>query len=233
MGVAPAALAAASLALACGAQGPTQPSAVSAGCVPTEATANGVLPLFDRPFDGVAPLGNVFDHDLPLPDAPNGYVLTLCGVRDPTQDDGHEGYDFRMADGTPLRAVADGTVVFAGLEQPHFCAPLNRTVQALVVELLHTAASGERFASVYGHLSRIGVAEGDRLSSGAILGLSGNTGCSGRPHLHFGAAREVAGEFRLIDPYGWHGAGTDPWEADPRGAPSVWLWKPGQAPPLQ
>jgi hypothetical protein len=41
----------------------------------------------------------------------------------------------------------------------------------------------------------------------------------------------VVGARRVqIDPYGWKGAGTDPWEADARGAASVWLWSPGGAP---
>src|SRR5262249_14985882 len=53
-----------------------------AGCTVDESTANAVLPFFDRPFAGPAPVGNDFDHDLPLAGAENGYLLTLCGVRD-------------------------------------------------------------------------------------------------------------------------------------------------------
>ena len=63
-----------------------------------------------------------------------------------------------------------------------------------------------------------------------MIGLSGNTGCSGTPHLHFGVGRSVAGRYVLIDPYGWHAPTGDPWELDPRGAASVWLWKDGAAP---
>src|SRR5262249_26414416 len=65
---------------ACGS--PTVPSTVSAGCAPTEATANLHQPVFNRPFDGPSRVGNTFDHDLPLDSAANGYVLTLCGKRD-------------------------------------------------------------------------------------------------------------------------------------------------------
>src|SRR5262245_59052521 len=205
----------------------------AAGCTVGESTANAVLPFFDRPFAGPGPVGNDFDHDLPLAGAENGYVLTLCGVRDTTQVDGHQGYDFRLPEGTPLLAVADGTVFFGGLEPLRPCPQLGRSVQALLVEIEHDAPSGDRLVSVYGHLSRVDVAAGTHVSSGTVIGLSGNTGCSGTPHLHFGVARQAPdGIYRLFDPYGWHGAGVDPWAADPRGTSSVWLWKSGQAPPL-
>jgi murein DD-endopeptidase MepM/ murein hydrolase activator NlpD len=205
----------------------------AAGCVVSESSANAVVPFFGRPFAGPAPVGNDFDHDLPLAGAENGYLLTLCGVRDATQVDGHPGYDYRLPEGTPLLAVADGTVLFAGLEPLHPCPELGRSVQSLLVEIVHHAPNGEELVSVYGHLSRVDVATGDRVSSGTVIGLSGNTGCSGTPHLHFGVARKTGAEYRLFDPYGWHGAGADPWAVDPRGAESTWLWKDGQAPPLQ
>jgi murein DD-endopeptidase MepM/ murein hydrolase activator NlpD len=196
-----------------------------------------VLPIFGRPFDGAFPTGNFFDHDKPvegIPDAAqNGYVLTLCGVRDSKQVDGHAGYDWRMPEGTPLRAVADGVVLTAGLEAPHYCPGLDRTVQALLVQLVHTAPNGESYVSVYGHLSRVDVKLGASVTEGTVIGLSGNTGCSGTPHLHFGVARKVAGLYVVIDPYGWHSAAGDPWELDSRGAASVWLWKDGAAPSLR
>ena len=145
----------------------------------------------------------------------------------------HHGQDLLCAEGTPLLAVADAVVMTAGLEAPNFCPQLNRTVQALLVVLVHTAPTGELYASIYGHLSRIDVQAGASVSEGTVIGLSGNTGCSGTPHLHFGVGRSVAGSYVLIDPYGWHAPTGDPWELDPRGAASVWLWKDGAAPSLR
>jgi murein DD-endopeptidase MepM/ murein hydrolase activator NlpD len=192
------------------------------------------LPIFGRPFDGEFPVGNFFDHDKPIDGDDNGYVLTLCNARDKNQVDGHAGYDWRMPEGTTLFAVADGVVLTAGLEPPHFCQQLNRTVQALLVQLVHTAPNGETYVSAYGHLSRIDVKVGAPVSQGMVIGLSGNTGCSGTPHLHFGAARKVSGNnYVLIDPYGWHSPNADPWQLDSRGAASVWLWKDGAAPSLR
>lgn len=213
--------------------GPTAPSGASAACDPQSTSATAMLPIFGRPFDGAFPIGTFFDHDMPIDGDANGYVLTLCGARDTKQVDGHPGYDWRMPEGTPLVAVADAVVLTAGLEAPHFCPQLNRTAQALRVQLVHTAPTGESYVSVYGHLSRVGVQEGVSISEGTVIGLSGNTGCSGTPHLHFGVARNVAGRYVLIDPYGWHAPTEDPWELDPRGAASVWLWKDGAAPSLR
>ena len=213
--------------------GVTTPSPVSVGCAASETTANLYQPIFSRPFQGPSRVGNDFDHDLPLPDAPNGYVLTLCGDRDRSQVDGHDGYDYQMPEGTQLLAVADGTVLFAGLEVPRACPQLGHTVQALYVALEHLTASGDQLVTIYGHMSRIDVASGGTVASGTQLGLSGNTGCSGTPHLHFGVARKVSGEYRLFDPYGWHASGADPWERDARGTASGWLWKPNEAPALR
>jgi murein DD-endopeptidase MepM/ murein hydrolase activator NlpD len=217
--------------LAC-TSGLTAPSSASAGCNPAAATANAVLPIFGRPFAGEFPVGNFFDHDKPIDGDANGYVLTLCGARDSKQVDGHAGYDWRMPEGTPLFAVADAVVLTAGLESPHFCPQLNRTVQAQLVQLVHTAPTGELFVSAYGHLSRVDVQAGASVSEGTVIGLSGNTGCSGTPHLHFGTARKIVDDYVLIDPYGWHAGTPDPWEHEARGAPSVWLWKDGAAPSL-
>lgn len=44
-----------------------------------------------------------------------------------------------MPEGTSIFAVADGLVMFGGLQAPAFCPPLNRNVQALYVQLLHRA----------------------------------------------------------------------------------------------
>jgi hypothetical protein len=130
----------------------------------------GVRPAIDfgerrvadlRPaIDGASPIGNFFDHDKPIDVDANGYVLTLCGAHDTKQVDGHPGYDWRMPEATPLFAVADAVVLTAGLEAPHFCPQVNRTVQALLVQLVHTAPTGESYVSVYGHLSRVDVQEG-------------------------------------------------------------------------
>jgi murein DD-endopeptidase MepM/ murein hydrolase activator NlpD len=105
----------------------------------------------------------------------------------------------------------------------------------LDVLITHTAPNNERFETVYGHLSRIDVREGQFVRAGQQIGLSGSTGCSSGPHLHFGVNRLTNtnnGQKTLIDPYGWSGNRPDPWSLQPDGAKSVYLWKEGQAPRL-
>jgi murein DD-endopeptidase MepM/ murein hydrolase activator NlpD len=96
----------------------------------------------------------------------------LCGARDAKQVDGHPGYDGRMPEGTPLVAVADAVVLTAGLEAPHFCPQLNRTVQAPLVQLVHTAPTGESYVSARGHPSRVDVQEGVSISEELSVGGS-------------------------------------------------------------
>ena len=59
------------IALGC-TSGPTAPSSASAACIPRSTSANAVLPVFGRPFDGAFPIGNFFDHDKPIEGAANG-----------------------------------------------------------------------------------------------------------------------------------------------------------------
>jgi murein DD-endopeptidase MepM/ murein hydrolase activator NlpD len=53
-----------------------------------------------------------------------------------------------------------------------------------------------QYQSMYGHLSRIIATPGDTVQPGDVIGLSGNTGRSTAPHLHF----EVRHGGRSIDP---------------------------------
>ena len=94
----------------------------------------------------------------------------------------HAGVDYRAASGTPVLAVADGRVVLAA---EHFFGGNS-------VYLFH----GDGLVSVYMHLSRIAVKEGDEVSRGQTIGAVGATGRVTGPHLHF-AVR-------------WHGARVDP-----------------------
>jgi murein DD-endopeptidase MepM/ murein hydrolase activator NlpD len=196
----------------------------------TAASAESRLEILSRPFEGEHSAGNVFDHDLPiLFNDRNDYVLTMCGQQTRGVR-GHDGYDWGMPIGTPLLAVADGRVVRAEQESVTCGARPGPGARVVVVEV--RASATEIVRAMYGHLDKIGVAPGDSVQAGDVIGTSGNTGCSTSPHLHFSVARVLDGREVLIDPYGWHSQTPDPWAADPRGAKSIWLWKPSAAPRL-
>jgi hypothetical protein len=85
----------------------------------------------------------------------------------------HSGEDFSAPEGTPVRAPARGRVILA--KNLFF---LGNTV---VVD------HGLGLFSFYGHLSSVGVAPGDLVESGAVLGTVGATGRVTGAHLHWGA----------------------------------------------
>jgi murein DD-endopeptidase MepM/ murein hydrolase activator NlpD len=208
------------------------PSRDQTPCLVTERPAGiDSAPIFVRPFEGAHQVTNYFDHEFPAPaERGNGYQATFCGSQFAGFVDGHTGYDWLMATGTPIFAVADGKVEFAGLEPPFSCGSLG-VVSGLVVQIRHTADTVAH-VMVYAHLSELAVAAGDAVTAGQRIAASGSTGCSTEPHLHFEVWRSHGGTLVATDPYGWWPSRPDPWANHPSGAPSVWLWKAGEAPAL-
>jgi murein DD-endopeptidase MepM/ murein hydrolase activator NlpD len=202
---------------------------------PTTPPTQTVTPFLSKPFAGEFITINPMDHDTPeeFVDA-NGYFVAFWGERI-TAYSSHSGYDYIMPENTPLKAAASGTVRVAG-SSTFFCPTLNRSVNQLGVVIVHTLPGGAQFETYYAHLNRIDVTVGQTVASGASLGTSGNTGCSSYPHLHFQVDRLTGtnnGARATVDPYGWTGAGADPWNALPRGAKSTNLWIAGQAPEVR
>ena len=83
----------------------------------------------------------------------------------------HAGIDFGAAYGSPIYAVSDGSVSFAGWHGGH----------GNFVKLEH----GGGFGTGYGHMSRIAVSPGTRVHAGQVIGYVGSTGLSTGPHLHY------------------------------------------------
>ncbi|MGE3610546.1 MAG: M23 family metallopeptidase [Bacteriovoracaceae bacterium] len=99
----------------------------------------------------------------------------------------HLGIDYRAAIGENVPATNSGNVVFAG--------DLFYTGWTVIID------HGLDIFTVYGHLSKTLVKAGQRVEKGELIGLSGNTGRSSGPHLHWGV--KVQGQyidgFVLID----------------------------------
>lgn len=83
----------------------------------------------------------------------------------------HLGLDLASTAGAPVPAANAGTVSFAA----------DLGIYGLAVILDH----GQGLASLYGHLSRLAVKQGEQVARGAVVGYSGQTGMAGGDHLHF------------------------------------------------
>lgn len=83
----------------------------------------------------------------------------------------HSGLDIAAQMGTPVKAPASATVVFAG--------PGGEYGNCVILD------HGNELKSLYGHLSKIQVRQGQRVERGTIIALTGNTGRSSGPHLHY------------------------------------------------
>lgn len=97
----------------------------------------------------------------------------------------HKGIDLAAPTGTPVYATADGTVSRASWFSGY----------GLYVSLEH----GGDMQTRYGHMSRLNVADGQRVHKGDIIGYVGSTGNSTGPHLHYEV--RVAGEAVNPVPY--------------------------------
>ncbi len=175
-------------------------------------------PFLRPPYAGQAALSAYFDHEYPIFQE-NGSLLPYTGEAGHYAYDGHDGWDYVLDAGAPALAAAGGQVVFAGMLDT-----LCPTPAGLIV-LDHD----EGYRTLYWHLQRIEVEEGQEVAQGERIGLVGSTGCSTGPHLHFGV--QVLG--RDTDPYGWCGSEEvpqDPWAVHPAGVASRWLWEDRPSP---
>lgn len=97
----------------------------------------------------------------------------------------HHGVEFYVPTGTQILAAASGTVIVAGDDSSAVYGPHTNFYGNLVVVELDTALDGQPVYTLYGHLSQLFVAEGQRVNALDILALSGATGVADGPHLHF------------------------------------------------
>ena len=144
-----------------------------------QQTQLGVLAdlLMNRQLDArVKPTG------MPVAD---GYIASYFGVRpDPFNGrrDFHPGLDIDVPWGSPVHAVADGVVTYAGL----------RTGYGKVVEIDH----GNGYMTRYAHNSKVLAHVGERVHAGDVISDVGSTGRSTGPHVHF----EVWYQGRVVNP---------------------------------
>lgn len=97
----------------------------------------------------------------------------------------HKGIDYGLPEGTPVLASADGTVIRTGYAV---------TGYGKFVIIQHEDGSG----TVYAHLKQVTIADYAKVKQGDVIGLSGNTGNSTGPHLHF-EWRRVASRIDTVE----------------------------------
>ena len=88
---------------------------------------------------------------------------------------GHSGIDIGVPLKTPVKAIADGTVIAAN-------SGMRGYGNGVFID--HSLINGKRLVSEYGHLSEFLVKTGEKVKQGQVIAKSGNTGVSTGPHLH-------------------------------------------------
>jgi len=116
--------------------------------------------------------GEACDLDLPV----KGRISSTVGLRqDPINGDVrmHNGIDIAIPEGTPVRPVASGRVAYSGLQPGYGNMVIVQHADGMI--------------SIYAHHHRNMVKSGDRVTRETVIALSGSTGHSTGPHLHFEA----------------------------------------------
>ncbi|PZN09650.1 MAG: peptidase M23 [Bacillota bacterium] len=131
--------------------------------------------ILREPVDRVVVIGTK-----PVAGASSGRLLwplrgTVTSGFGPRWGEMHTGIDIDGVTGQPVRAADGGTVVSAGWDGGYGNA----------VQIRH----GDRLYTFYGHLSRIAVRVGEKVSQGQVIGYVGSTGRSTGSHLHFEVRR--------------------------------------------
>jgi len=118
--------------------------------------------------------GGNFERNLPV----QGRITSFSGMRSDPFDGKlkhHNGLDIAAPIGTPVKPVAPGTVIFSGWKSGY----------GNTVILDHH----DGMVTVYAHHSSNNVIEGETVDLNSVIALTGSTGRSTGPHLHFEAWR--------------------------------------------
>ncbi len=113
-------------------------------------------------------------------DEPSGAPVN--GVLTQGYHDGHYGLDLGVPTGTDVKSTMNGKVVYAGWNDQGY--------GNLVI------VQNGPYETYYGHLSSVPVQVGQEVQAGSVIGISGSTGNSTGPHVHY----EIRYNDQTIDP---------------------------------
>lgn len=171
------------------------------------------------PYFGSAEVKAIFDHEYPKYDDeidfPGDDDLIIASTirhndgisytNNIPSYSGHDGIDYGLRYQYVLASHA-GTVQKAGWDN----SANHRLNLGLTVQL-ETTHNGQTYQTDYGHLSAIWVSQGQvGVAAGHLLGISGSTGNSTGPHLHF-SVHNTDNPPKDMNPYGWNSDTDDPW----------------------
>lgn len=147
--------------------------------IPDDST---LFASFDKTRNALVPRSNATDFS-----TPSGLPITGFISQGFIEDDGqhfHPGVDIACSEGLPVLATAKGVVLFADFDSTY----------GYMVVIEHNDST----TTVYGHNKELLVEVGDNILAGGRVALSGNTGKSTAPHVHY----ELRINNKPIDPLG-------------------------------
>ncbi len=112
----------------------------------------------------------------------------------------HSGIDLAAKKGTPVLAIADGVVISA-YPPPNGYYKGDKVYGGLVVYRISSDFGG--IFVLCGHLGRVNVKEGQRITRGQKIGTVGSTGISTGNHLHLEILVDPTGLLRSAEPAEW------------------------------
>ena len=107
----------------------------------------------------------------------------VMGAVNDTIQKPHNGIDFSIELGTPVRATADGVVIAAKITRKHY---------GTYIKIEHQNG----YETLYAHLSEIAVRKDQPVKQGDVIGYSGQSGLTSAPVLHY----EVRKDEENVDP---------------------------------
>lgn len=115
----------------------------------------------------------------------------------------HTGIDIPVPRDTPILAAADGKVVWAGYGL-YYGTNDPKDPYGLAITVRHNFGyKSQRLYTVYAHMDKILVNDGQEVKTGDVLGLVGTTGQTTGPHLHFEVRIERNSYFATLNPELW------------------------------
>lgn len=101
----------------------------------------------------------------------SGNITSRYGARESVRDHTHQGLDIAAKTGTPIKAVAEGTVTYSG--------SMGGYGNIIIID------HGNGIETYYGHCSKLYAKVGTTVTSGETIAAVGSTGNSTGSHLHF------------------------------------------------